>query len=100
MSLLLVVVVHSVDDVLLPVLHNLPDGPADHVTGWDGSHRQSLHFPLQVDGLVVFELSHLLKTQINLVQAELVKVLNTVSGLQQKVVRIFLLKIISTEVNL
>ena len=85
MSLLLVVVVHSVDNVLLPILHNLPDGPADHVASRDGGHRQTLHFPLQIDGLAVLELSHLLETQIHLVQAELVEILNAVSGLQHNI---------------
>ena len=82
MPLFLVVVVHSVHDVLLAVLHDLPDGAADHVASRERRHGQSLHLPLQADGLAVLELSHLLKTQINLVQAELVKVLNAVTGLK------------------
>ena len=40
--LLLVVVVDSIDDVLLPILDNLPHGPAHHVAGREGSDGQSV----------------------------------------------------------
>lgn len=44
LHLSLVVEVHSIDNLLLSVLHDLPDGAADHVTGWKGSDGQTVSF--------------------------------------------------------
>ena len=40
-----VVEVHRVNNLLLPILHNLPDGPSDHVTSRKWSDGQTMSFP-------------------------------------------------------
>jgi len=45
LHLSLVVEVHRIDNLLLSVLHDLPDGASDHVTGWQGSDGQAVSFP-------------------------------------------------------
>ena len=58
------IVVYCVDDVLLAVLDNAPDGAADHVTSWHRGDAQALAPPLQAHRLVVLQLR--IKTIINL----------------------------------
>ena len=58
------IVVYCVDDVLLAVLDNAPDGAADHVTSGHRGDAQALAPPLQAHRLVVLQLRR--KTIINL----------------------------------
>ena len=83
MALLLVVVVHGVHDVLLPVLDDLPERAADHVTRGQRRDRQPLALALQTDGLAVLQLRHLLETGVNLVQGEQVELFYVVSRLEK-----------------
>ena len=89
-ALLLVVVVHGVHDVLLPVLDDLPERAADHVTRGQRRDRQPLALALETDGLAVLQLRHLLETGVHLVQGEQGKLLNIVSGLEFRKDIIFL----------
>jgi len=50
-SLSLVVVVDGVDDVLLAVFDDLPDGATDHVTGWDRGDAQAFALAFEQDSL-------------------------------------------------
>jgi len=47
----LVIIIDGVDDVLFPVLDDLPHGATDHVPRWDRCYGQSFAFALQVNGL-------------------------------------------------
>ena len=60
MSLLLVIVVYSVQDVLLSVLEYLPHGPAHHMTGCIRCYSQSVALPFQGYILRVLQLDYLL----------------------------------------
>jgi hypothetical protein len=55
---LFMIVVDSVDDVLLAVLDNPPDGAADHVARRHGGDAQALPLPAQAHRLVVLQLIH------------------------------------------
>jgi len=54
---LLVVVVDSVDNVLLAVLEDPPDGAPDHVPGGDGRDDEALALAAQAYRLVVLQLT-------------------------------------------
>ena len=84
MALLLVVVVHGVHDVLLPVLDDLPERAADHVTRGQRRDRQALALALQTDGLAVLQLRHLLEAGVYLVQGEQVELFYVVSRLEKE----------------
>ena len=86
MPLFLVVVVHSVDNVLLPVLDNLPDGAPHHVARRQRGDGQPLALASQTDGLTVLHLGHLLETGVHLVQGEQIKLFNIVTGLAMNIV--------------
>jgi hypothetical protein len=55
---LFMIVVDRVDDVLLPVLDNPPDGAADHVARRHRGDAQALPLPAQAHRLVVLQLTH------------------------------------------
>ena len=82
MSLFLVIVVHGVDNVLLPILDNLPDGPPDHVTRRQSCDSETLTLAPETDSLTVLHLGHLLEARVHLVQSEVVKLFNVVTSLQ------------------
>jgi hypothetical protein len=52
------IVVDGVDDVLLAVLDNAPDGAADHVARRHRGDAQALPLPPQAHRLVVLQLTH------------------------------------------
>ena len=84
MPFLLVVVVHRIHDIFLAVLDYPPDGATEHVACRQGGDDQTLAFPLQLDRLVVFQLSDLLKAGVDFVQREQVKLLDVMPRLQKK----------------
>ena len=84
MPFLLVVVVHRIHDIFLAVLDDPPDGATEHVACRQGGDDQTLAFPLQLDRLVVFQLSDLLKAGVDFVQREQVKLLDVMPRLQKK----------------
>lgn len=43
-----VVEVHSINNLLLSVLHNFPNRASDHVTSWKRSDGETVSFPCQV----------------------------------------------------
>ena len=78
------VVVHGVHDVLLPVLDDLPERAADHVTRGQRRDRQPLALALETDGLAVLQLRHLLEARVHLVQSEQVELFYVVSRLEKE----------------
>lgn len=44
----LVVEVHSINNLLLPILHNFPNSASNHVTSWKRSDGETMPFPCQV----------------------------------------------------
>ena len=99
--LFLVIVVHCIDNILLtilemfkstlginwedptPYLNYPPDGAAKHMPRRQRGDHKSLPLPLQLDRLVVLELSDLLKAGVHFVQSEEVKLFNVMTCLQK-----------------
>ena len=100
--LFLVIVIHCIDNILLtilkmfkstlginwedpaPYLDYPPDGAAKHMPRRQRGDHKSLPLPLQLDRLVVFQLSDLLKAGVDFVQREQVKLLDVMPRLQKK----------------
>ena len=85
MPLLLVVIIHGVHNILLPILHDAPDGPSYHVPCGEGGQGEPLPLPFQHHSLVIFQLGYLLESCVYIVQGEECKVLNVVPGLDEGV---------------
>ena len=85
MPLLLEVIIHGIHDILLPILHDAPDGPSYHVPCGEGGQGEPLPLHFQHHSLVIFQLGDLLECGINIVQGEEGEVLNVVPGLDEGV---------------
>ena len=69
--------------MLAGYLNYPPDGASKHMPCRQWGNHKSLSFSLQLDRLVVLQLSDLLKAGIHFVQSEEVELLNVVSRLQK-----------------
>ena len=83
MSFLLVIVIHSIDNVFLSVLDDFPNGTSYHVPGREGGDGQTLPLPFQHHSLVIFQLGDLLKSSIDIIQGEQSEVFDIVPGLEE-----------------
>lgn len=45
-----VVKVHSVNNLLLSIFNNFPNGPSDHVTSWKGCDGEAVTFTCKIKG--------------------------------------------------